>query len=324
MGTASYPTEIPEVLTTPVYSECMEEHAVAMLARMGDLLDRHLFPCVANGGLVVLNESTVSPTQSTERNHGRQAKRRSAVASWQGTTGRKESSGGPRSSGDTTSVIGAGLRAQYEAQLSALGTHYPGTQFWHQDDGVWLLTPSMLLPGLDRHAIFITGVSFSVQMVLSWAFWAHLLVHPEWMGPRHTNFPDGSICAFEPMDRTWAFGDPLVGLLDIYTLWAVRHLYLRQFGRWPGHQSIHFAGERLLELRGDEHCGCANSDLLYADCCMPRDMAGDRIGHLLDFHWKTGGTRQPPEGIVSFVRSQKQLPDLSKLVSAWSVVKPKV
>ncbi len=251
----------------------MEARALAMLARIGDQLDLHVFPCVANGGLVVLSESTVSSNQSTEKNHGRQAKRRSAVASWQGTTGRKESSGGPRSSGDATSVIGAGLRAQYEAQLSAFGTHYPGAQFWHQDDGVWLLTPSTLLPGLDRHAIFITGVSFSVQMVLSWAFWAHPLVHPEWI-----------------------------------------------VGRWPGHQSIHFAGERLLELRGDEHCGCANSDLLYADCCMPRDMAGDRIGHLLAFHWKTGGTRHPPEGIVSFVRSQEQLPDLSKLVSSWSVI----
>ncbi len=297
----------------------MEEPAVAMLARVGDLLDRHVFPCVADGGLVVLNESTVPSTQSTERNHGRQEERRPAAGSRQGTARRERSSGGPRPSGATAPVIGAGLRAQYEAQLGALGAQYPGAQFWYQEDGVWLLTPSMLLPGLDRHAIFITGISFSVQEVLSWAFWAQPLGYREWIGPRHTNFPDGSICAFEPMDRTWKFGDPLVRLLDIYTLWAVRHLHLRQFGRWPGYQSIHFAGERLIELRGDEHYGCTNSELLYAHCCMPRDMT-DRIRHLLEFHWKTGGMRTPPEAIVSFVRSQKQLPELSKVISPWSVM----
>ena len=297
----------------------MEARALAMLARIGEQLDRHVFPCVTDGGLVVLNESTVSSTQSTERNHGRKAERRSEVESRQRTTGRKESSCGPWPSGDAAPVIGAGLRAQYQAQLGALGTHYPGAQFWYQDDGVWLLTPSTLLLGLDQHVIFMTGVSFCVRRVLSWAFWAHPLVYFEWIGPRHTNFPDGSICAFEPMDRTWEFGDPVVALLDIYTLWAIRHLHLRQFGRWPGYQSIHFPGERLLELRGDEHCGCAHSDLLYADCCMPRDLAGDRIGRLLDFHWKTGSTRKPPEAIVSFVRSQDQMPDLNKLVSAWSL-----
>jgi len=291
-----------------------------MLAQIGDQLDRHVFPCVADGGLVVLSGSTVSSTQSTERNRERREKRRPEAGARQGTTGWKRSTGRPQPSGDTAPVIGTGVRAQYEAQLGALETHYPGAQLWHQGDGIWLLTQSMLLPGLDQHAIFITGLSFSVQKVLSWAFWAHPLVYPEWIGPRHTNFPDGSICAFEPMDGTWEFGDPLVGLLDIYTLWVVRHLYLRQFERWPGYQSIHFAGERLLELRADEHCGCANSELLYGDCCLPRDLAGNRIGHLLDFYWKTGGAREPPEAIANFARSRKQLPDLSTLVSAGAWV----
>jgi hypothetical protein len=295
----------------------MEARALAILARMGDQLDKHVFPGVADGGLVVLNESSVPLNESTERNHGRKEERGSAAGSRSGTTGRERSPGGARPAGDAASVIGAGLQAQYEAQLSALGTHYPGAQFWHQNDGVWLLTPSTLLPELDQSAIFITGISFSVRKVLSWAFWANALAYVQWIGPRHTNFPDGSICAFEPLDGTWEFGDPLVDLLDIYTLWAVRHLHLQQFGRWPGYQSIHFAGERLLELRGDEHCGCANSARLYADCCMPRDMAGNRIAQLLDFHRKTGGTRKPPEPVVKFARSQEHLPDLANLVSVW-------
>src|SRR6266853_5933034 len=112
----------------------MEARVLAMLARIGDQLDRHVFPCVTDGGLVVLSESTVSSTQSTERNHGRRKNRGPAAGSRQRTTRREgSSSGGTRPAGDATSVIGAGLRAQYEDQLSALGTHYPGAQFFHQD-----------------------------------------------------------------------------------------------------------------------------------------------------------------------------------------------
>jgi hypothetical protein len=154
--------------------------------------------------------------------------------------------------------------------------------------------------------------------VRSWAFWRDPLAHPEWIGPRHTNFPDGSICAFEPKDGTWCFGDPLVQLLDLCTLWALRHLYLQEFGRWPGYQSIHFPGERLLELRGDEHCGCSNSEKLYANCCMPTDMTGNRIGESLSFFWHTGGLRKPPEAVVSYVRSSTKLPpSLATLVTAF-------
>jgi hypothetical protein len=162
-------------------------------------------------------------------------------------------------------------------------------------------------------------MSFPGRSVRSWAFWADPIAFPEWIGPRHTNFPDGSICAFEPLDGTWKFGDPIVQLLDIYTVWALRHLYLRQFGRWPGYQSVHFAGERLLELRDDEHCGCGRGDKLYADCCMPSDLAGTRIAMLLNFVWVTGSVRKPPEAVERFVRSKQQPPSLRDLVTPFSM-----
>ena len=297
----------------------MESRALDMLARIGDQLDQHVFPYVANGGVVVLNDSAVPSTQSTEKIHGRQKERGPAARPRQGTTGRKGSPVGPTPSGDAASVIGSGPQAHYELELRALEGQYPGAQFWHQEDGVWILTSSQLLPGIQQQAMFLTGISFPGQSVRSWAFWQLALASPAWIGPRHTNFPDGSVCAFEPSDGTWAFGDPIVKLLDMYTVWALRHLYLREFGRWPGHQSIHFAGERLLELRGDEHCGCSNSKRLYADCCMPSDIAGNRLAMALDFLWATGGARRPPEAIETFVSAKQEPPSLGDLVTPFSM-----
>jgi hypothetical protein len=297
----------------------MEARALDMLARIGDQLDQHVFPCVVNGGVVVLNDSAVPSTQSTEKSHGRRKERGPAAGPRQGATGRQGLPGGPRPSGDAASVIGSGSQAQYEVELRALEGQYPGAQFWHQEDGIWILSPSQLLPGIRQHAMFLTGIAFPGQSVRSWAFWADPIASPEWIGPRHTNFPDGSICAFEPLDDTWTFGDPIVQLLDIYTVWALRHLYLREFARWPGHQSIHFAGERLLELRGDEHCGCSNGEQLYADCCMPLDLAGNPIDMALDFLWMTGGVRRPPEAVERFVRSKRQPPSLRDLVTPFSM-----
>lgn len=290
-----------------------------MLARIGRQLDQHVFPRVADGGIVLLSDSAVPSTLSTEKDHGKERARGSAAGSRQGTTGRERSPGGSWPSSDASSVIGPDLQAQYEVELHAIERQYPGTQFWHQEDGVWISTPSQLLHGLSQHALFLTGISFQGRSVRSWGFWLTVVAAPDWIGPRHTNFPDGSICAFEPSDSTWVFGDPIVRLLDIYTVWAVRHLYLLKFGRWPGRQSIHFVGERLLELRADEHCGCRNGERLYGECCMPSDLAGNRISMLLDFLWVTGSARKPPDSVKRFVCSKYELPSLADLVSPFSV-----
>jgi len=285
-----------------------------MLKEIGRQLDQHVFPRVVNGGFVVPNELAVPLTLGTEKHHERRAKRGSAAGSRQGTSGRQGTPGRAWASGGASPVVGADLEAQYEVELGGLAEQYPGAQFWHQDEGVWLLTNSGLLARLRQHALFLTGISFPAQMVRSWAFWGDPIAFPSWIGPRHTNFPDGSVCAFEPADGTWCFGDPIVDLLDLFTVWALRHLHLEEFGRWPGHQAIHFAGERILELRADEHCSCENSDKLYGECCMPKDMTGNRIGACLAFFWRTGGVRQPPRAVTDFVRHGKEIPPLSALV----------
>lgn len=282
-----------------------------LLQEIGRQLDQGVFPRVTNGGFVVLSEPAVPLTLGTENDHeSEERQRRPAAGSRSGSAGWQGPSGGSRPPGHATPVVGADLQAQVEDQLSGLHQQYPGAQLWHQDDGVWLLTTSKLLPGLSQYAIFLTGISFPWRMVRSWAFWGHPLSAPVWIGPRHTNFPDGSICAFEPTDGTWALGDSPAKLLDIYTLWAVRHLHLQVLGRWPGRQRVHYPAERLLELRPDEYCGCANGDKLYGECCMSDDLARNRIRDALTFFWRSGGFREPPHAVTTFVRDLKQPPDL--------------
>ena len=138
---------------------------------------------------------------------------------------------------------------------------------------------------------------------------------PAWIGPRHTNYPDGSICAYEPSDGTWSFGNPLVELFDLYSVWALRHLHLRTFGRWPGPQAVHRPYERLLELNPEEHCGCGSQARTYAECCRPEDFDGDRIRDAVDFMFWSGGTlRAPPLAVVDFAAGQGGLERLNELL----------
>jgi hypothetical protein len=185
---------------------------------------------------------------------------------------------------------------------------------WMQDKGMWLLVPSRLLSGLRQHALFLVGVSYGGAAVRSWAFWRDPVVRLAWIGPRHTNYPDGSICAYEPSDDTWIYGDPLVELLDLYSVWAVRHLHLLSFARWPGAQAVHRPYERLLEINAEEHCGCGGP-ASYAECCRPADSASDRIRDAVDFmFWSGGASRSPPRAVVDFAARQGGLDSLNELL----------
>lgn len=123
-----------------------------------------------------------------------------------------------------------------------------------------------------------------------------------WFGPRHTNYPDGSICAFEKDAETWAFGDSLVALLDLLSVWAIRQLYLESFGRWPGPQASSYPYERLIEFQDTEHCGCAKLKGRYSQCCKPRDLFYKPLA-IACAHITLSGLRirQAPPAIVDLV-----------------------
>jgi hypothetical protein len=118
---------------------------------------------------------------------------------------------------------------------------------------LWLEMHLFPLIGYARGAFLLVGYPLDALLpVQSWAWWTDGL----WIGPRHTNYGNGSVCAYEPTDGTWARGRPLVSLLDLIATWVVRHIHLLEFGRWPGGQALHTAHERLTEIRPGERCGC--------------------------------------------------------------------
>lgn len=299
----------------------MRDDVQIKLRRIGGQLDASQFPVVKNGGIVVPSNPVISPrTLGAESNHVKPGKAGTEARPWARESERPRSSFGARShagSGAPRSaapLIVSELRDKIVNELTAVQQAYPGAQHWLDNDGMWLIVESSLLPGLSHKAIFVVAIRFADALVRGWGFWGTEAIGYEWIGPRHTNFPDGSICAFEPTDGTWTAGDPLVVLLDLYTLWAVRHLHLRIFGRWPGHQAVRHPYERILELRADEYCGCGKLQL-YGKCCRDADVARNQIQAALLFTADMrGGLRCPPTSILAFLRHRDRVPDLRDIL----------
>jgi len=91
---------------------------------------------------------------------------------------------------------------------------------------------------------------------------------------------DGSVCAYHPtLDNAWAPGGDLRTLLDLYSVWSLRHLHLSAFGRWTGRQYAmpDALGHcdpyyRLVQFSAGELCSCG-SNRRYGECCRARDLS---------------------------------------------------
>lgn len=299
----------------------MNEGSIELLEEIGRQLNRNIFPTVKNSGIVSPSDSSVFPNPlGKETHHARQRQARSTTEPWQGHVGGQGAPGrtrefaGARAAGQTSPLIDPDNGAVYPDPLASVVSAYPSAQIWMQEGGFWMFTESALLPELGRTVNFLTGVSTEKRFVKSWAFYSSA-VGVSWIGPRHTNFPDGSICAFEPRDGTWHFGDSLVELLDLYAVWGVRHLHLEVFGSWPGPQAVEQPYERMLELGDDEHCGCGISDKRYIDCCKDADLRRNRIVEAIRFgNFSRWAIRQPPEEVLQFMLYRNQLPAISGLL----------
>lgn len=284
------------------------------LAEIGRQLDRGIFPEVKNGGFVSPSGSAVFPSAlGKEQVDESKRPRRSPAEPWAGSRPWQGAPGGTWPSGETAPLVCADEGAPYEAELDAIRIAYPGVEVWRQEGGFWLYVESAILPGLGRRAVFLVGVWTDKRAIRSWAFWGGRAPGYSWIGPRHTNFPDGSICAFEPRDGTWVFGDPLVELLDLYSVWALRHLHYEAIGRWPGPQAVGRAYERLLELADDELCGCG-SFVSYDICCKSSDLKRNRVADAVNFcSFTEWSLRQPPASVLQFVGDRSHQPHISKL-----------
>jgi len=283
-----------------------------ILREIGQQLDQNIFPFVKNGGFVMPSESVISLLNMGEENGHAKSKRqnRPETESRERTTRRQRQTSGCRTTCAATPLISSSLREKYLVELDAVNEAYPGTQVWQQKEGMWLLCHSALLQHSMDTAVFICAIPFVPTIrVRSWAFWNG----QNWIGPRHTNLPDGSICAFEPSDGTWIPGDSIIKLLDIYSLWAVRHLHLQRYNFWPGPQVAHYACERLTELKKNELCGCGSLHKRYEDCCFKNDLKRNQIADAIEFILLGGAERQPPGVITKFMREGGILPLITDL-----------
>lgn len=299
----------------------MDSDVRQTLEEIGRQLDRSVFPRVRNGGLILPSEPAASFNPlGKELHHESEAKRRSAADARQGAGRRPWSPGGIRSAGRSwpsravAPFVGADAVNAYRHEVDALCAAYPGVRIWEQGEDFWLRAESALLHRLGRKVAFLVGVSGSKRFVRAWAFWDSP-VGVTWIGPRHTNFPDGSICAYEPADGTWGFGKSLIELLDIYSVWALRHLHLEVVGRWPGPQAVAQPYERILELGDEERCGCGHGERSYASCCKEADLKRNRVTEAIAFGVFTGWRlRIPPDLIVQFALNRRQPPAIADFV----------
>jgi len=297
----------------------MNDQVRSVLREIGAQLDRNCFPTIHNGGVVVPSSAPVVATAlGTETANATRRPIGPPTGSWEGSTSWQRTAGRPRTTRSTSSATCQRFRAAYEAQLTEVWSAYPETSVWFQDGGMWLLTNSSVLSGLGKSATFLVAIPFDPQLrVRSWGFWT-TAIGVSWIGPRHTNWPDGDICAYTPTDGTWRPGGNLVTLLDLNTLWAVRQLHLEEFDRWPGYHSAPHPFERLTELRDDEFCGCENGSLLYRDCCKSADLAEDRASIALHFsrNYMRNGHRAPPHDLVAFALRRSDPPQLNAFLCA--------
>jgi hypothetical protein len=138
------------------------------------------------------------------------------------------------------------------------------------------------LSGYARGAFLLMGYPLDALLpIQAWAWWTDGF----WIGPRHTNYGNASVCAYELTDSTWSRGRDLVALLDLISTWIVRHIHLLELGRWPGGQALHTSYERLTEIRAGERCGC-ELPLLYDDCHRSGDAARPERDVVLEFTTK--------------------------------------
>jgi hypothetical protein len=203
------------------------------------------------------------------------------------------------------------LRASYLQHLPGILAYYASLISREASDGLWVIAQSFPL-GRD-------GPRFWICLFLPYsdghdpkAFAFRKIALPRTVGPRHTNFPDASICAFSSDDDAWRPGDNPLVLLNLYAEWLICQMYLEIAELWPGRQSGLDAVYRQTEFKAEEWCFC-DSGLRYGQCHMEADRnkverlrnKGELFNH---------GPRKVPPAVLRFAKSHwKRVPVSSDL-----------
>lgn len=273
------------------------------LQRVGASLDQGRSIRVLRGGLVVAEELHVNGDERKRDNetHGTQgsaAGSRQRPAGWEGAARR------PRPAGSLLQAGSGDFRNDFEESLPELRLNYPGTRIWDDEIGLWAAVPSFPLGPDGPQAYLIAGLPFEATPKRQcWGYWKRGR-RLSWIGPRHTNFPDASICAFDDLGA-WRPTEGLSALFDIYSVWLACQLHLRVYERWPGPQHSINSYYRLKEFREGELCSC-DSGQAYFECHRPQDLLEDQSLAEQEFRAFAGGgleDRKVPLGVTRFAES---------------------
>ena len=99
--------------------------------------------------------------------------------------------------------------------------------------------------------------------IRTWAHWQEGIR----VRSHHEN-PDGTICA--AMGTDWAYGDPLIDLVNFCICWIAKSLHMSTIGNWPGPQ--HYPPHlRVARMATGEFCGCGSAKR-YSRCCLSSDL----------------------------------------------------
>lgn len=249
------------------------------------------------------------------RSRGPSAGSRQGSPGGQGQAGR---SGAPDP--EAPLFVPHGLNREFNRRKGEVRESYPQARFRAAPGALWVMTrlqPVYRHPG--KALLVLRYPGSPDEHPQAWAWWSEGV----WIGPRHTNFPDASICSFERKERTWIREHPLDRLLDLHVLWVARHLHLHESGFWPGDQGNHLALERLTEQAPGELCGCGSMEF-YGDCHQTEDAAWfrsfplDRRPELL--------RRYPPPALVRYLFATRTSPpdrdELAHLAGQGPVIFP--
>jgi len=269
---------------------------LAHLRTVGVAIDGGQRPTVFDGGFVGFNkadESEVSSDVAQGKAH------RSTAGSRQGRRARSrraQAADHPFRSDALEEAHGAGFRI--------LAQHYQALAF-EDRNGLWVAVSSRPLGQRGPEVHFLIAVP--TDDLLSPRAWAFEMLgsRARLMSLKHTNFPDASICAFPNGHWPWPNPDGLLGLVDIYVLWAVRKLHRDCFGWWPGPQVGPCAHYRLREFDEREHCGCG-SNKRYGACHMASDYLENPETAAAEFRRQFDcdyDERRPPETVLDAARS---------------------
>lgn len=282
------------------------------LAALGQAIDRGDQPLVYDGGFVGLARPTESeviehaPLPST-RNRSETGSRQGWRASARQRPNRKAK---PFRSDAIEAAHGTGFRL--------LVQHYEALGF-EDKNGLWVAAKSKPLGLGGPQAFFLIALPniFSIYP-RAWAFSAignRTVPFPL----KHTNFPDGSICAFTKESGAWQPGEGILELVDHYSLWALKSLHRATFGWWPGPQVGVGALYRRNEFAPQEWCGCG-SGRRYVECHQAQDnlVVSEHAEREFRYLYRSNYTdRDFPQSLIMAATTRwKIIPDMSAVWEA--------